>query len=114
MTHSVAIAESLEQAARCGLERRWINNQFETVGSDDLTNIVFEVVSQDGADWIWKEDPVVGIADVTFDSIDKCEEFWGECTGERLPSEEVARARANEIDVLRQYGVYEKVSAEEC
>ena len=41
VTNSVAIAESLEQAARCGLDRRWINSQFETVGNDELTNVVF-------------------------------------------------------------------------
>jgi len=31
-----------------------------------------------------------------------------------LPSEEVARARSDEIDGLKQYGVFEKVSVEEC
>ena len=39
--NSVAIAEALEQAARSGLERTWKNDQFETVGYDELTNIVF-------------------------------------------------------------------------
>ena len=48
------------------------------------------------------------IADVTLDSTDTCGEFWDEYTGERLPSEEVARARADEIDGLRQYGAYER------
>ena len=35
-------------------------------------------------------------------------------TGERLPSEEVARARSDEIEGLKQYGVFEKVSVEHC
>ena len=39
--------------------------------------------------------------------------FRDEYTGERLPSEEVARARSDEIDGLKQYNVIEQASIEE-
>ena len=54
MTNSVTIAEALEQAARCGLERKWMNDQFETIGNEELTNIVFGVASQNVVNWNWK------------------------------------------------------------
>jgi len=125
VTNSATIAEALERAARSGFERRWVEDGFETMGHEELADIVFEVVSRNGMNWIWKEDPVVDIVDivdpvdiidvdVTLGSIDNCGEFWDEYTGERLPSEEVARARSDEIDGLKQYGVFEKVSVEEC
>ena len=34
VTNSAAIAEALEQAARSGLERTWVYDGFETVGSE--------------------------------------------------------------------------------
>ena len=69
VTNSVTIAEALERAARSGLERTWVNDQFETIGNEELANIVLEVVSQNGMDWIWKEYPVVDIVDIV-DPID--------------------------------------------
>ena len=39
--------------------------------------------------------------------------FLDEYAGERLPSEEVARARSDEIDGLKAYTVFERVSVEE-
>jgi len=118
VTNSVVIAEALERAARSGLERKWVCDGFETVGSEGVANGVFEAVSRSGTSWIWKEDPIVDIIDIVDDvdivdidvpvgSIDNCGEFWDEYTGERLPSEEVARARSDEIDGLKQYGVFE-------
>ena len=49
--------------------KRWV---FETAGNEELANIVFEVVSRNGMDWIWKEDPVVDIVDIVdpVDTID--------------------------------------------
>ena len=89
VTNSATIAEAFERAARSGLERTWVNYGFETIGNEELANIVFEVVSHNGVDWIWKEDPVVDIVDivdpvdiidvdVTLGSIDNCGEFWDE------------------------------------
>ena len=86
---------------------------------------MFEAVSRSGTDWIWNEDPSIDIADLVDDidivdigvsvgSIDNCGEFWHEYTGERLPSEEVARARSDEIDGLKHYKVIEKAPIEEC
>ena len=64
VTNSVTIAEALEQAARSGLGRRWVYDGFETVGSEEVANIVFEVVSRSGTTWIWKEGPIIDIIDV--------------------------------------------------
>ena len=141
VTNSATIAEALEQAARSGLERKWVYDGFETVGSEGVANVVCEAVSRSGTSWIWNEGLIVDIIDIVDDvdivdidvpvrrqtwqtqnsdklvspvgSIDNCGEFWDEYTGERLPSEEVARARSDEIDGLKQYGVFEKVSVEE-
>ena len=34
VTNSTAIAEAFEQAARSGLERKWVYDGFETVGNE--------------------------------------------------------------------------------
>ena len=118
VTISVVIAEALERSARSGLERKWVRDGFETDGSEGVANVVFEAVSRSGTNWLWKEGPIVDIVDIVDDvdivdievsvgSIDNCGEFWDEYTGERLPSEEVARARSDEIDGLKQYKVFE-------
>ena len=86
---------------------------------------MFEAVSRSGTNWIWNEGPIADIVDIVDDvdivdievsvgSIDNCGEFWDEYTGERLPSEEVARARSDEIDGPKQYTISERVSVEEC
>ena len=46
ITNPVVIAEALTQAARSGLERKWVCDGFETVGSEGVANIVFEAVSR--------------------------------------------------------------------
>ena len=66
-TNPAAIAEALEQVARSGLERKWVCDGFETVGSEGLANIVFEAVPRSGTNWIWKEDPVVDIIGIVDD-----------------------------------------------
>ena len=124
-TNSPIIADALEEAARSDLSRILVQEGFETIGRKAVVPIIFEAVSRSGTDWIWNEDPSIDIADMVDDidivdigvsvgSIDNCGEFWDEYTGERLPSEEVARARSDEIDGLRQYKVIEKASIEEC
>ena len=45
ITNSPSIADALEQAARSGLEREWVLEGFETVGSEGVANLVFETVS---------------------------------------------------------------------
>ena len=98
-----------------------VQEGFETVGKEEVAPITFEAVSRSGTDWIWNEDPRRNIADIIDDidivdigvsvgSMDNCGEFWDEYTGERLPSEEVAKARSDEIDGLKQYKVIEKAS----
>ena len=125
ITNSPVIAEALEEAARSGLRRVLVRGQFETGGGKEVVPIILEAVSRSGTEWIWDEDPNIRIADIVDDidivdigvsvgSIDNCGEFWDEYTGERLPSEEVAKARSDEIDGLKQYKVIEKATIEEC
>ena len=72
---------------------------------------MFEAAPRSGTDWIWKEDPIVDSVDIVDDvdhvgmeasvgPIDNRGEFGDEYTGERLPSEEVSRARSDEIEGL--------------
>ena len=119
ITNSPVIAEALEEAARSGLGRVLVRGQFETGGGKEVVPIILEAVSRSGTEWIWDEDPNIRIADIVDDidivdigvsvgSIDNCGEFWDEYTGERLPSEEVAKARSDEIDGLKQCKVIER------
>ena len=41
-------------------------------------------------------------------------EFWDELTGEHLPTELVRASRAEELEFLREWEVWEEVPVEEC